>query len=763
MKVRTAIAGWSIIPTKKVESEILMIEPLANVTETWATSEVAHCKTLVDVLRWRALNQPDRRAYVFLANGEREEATCTYRQLDEQARSVAAILQQHVNVGDRVLLLYPAGLDYIAAFMGCLYAGAIAVPAYPPASNRSIPRIQILATDATIRLALTNNAVLTKMRTWSRKAAEFPELIWIATDEQTATVAPDQWQPYTPTPESLAFLQYTSGSTATPKGVMVSHGNLIHNSEMMRIQARGVLNATSVGVSWLPMFHDMGLISGILQPLYIGFPGILMAPAAFIQRPLRWLQAISHYRGTISYAPNFAYDLCATHIAPEERSQLDLQSWQIAINAAEPVRVETVKRFTAAFAPCGLQKTVISPAYGLAETTLMATCTVLETEAPIIHLDKLQLEQNRVLLVAASKPGQTLDLISCGRPAKDQRVVIANPETLETCPPGEVGEIWVAGPSMTQGYWQRPQETEFTFHAYLKDTHEGPFVRTGDLGFVAHEEVFVTGRLKDLIIIRGRNYYPQDIELAAERSHPSLRPGCSAAFATEIGNEERLVIIHEVIRHYDKPEIIIQALRQAIAEQFEIRAHTIVLIRYGSIYKTSSGKIQRRRCREAFLKNELLVVAADTQDDTPQAQDQLDPEKQQAFLKQFGEATPTQKREMLLALVTEQVQAVLSAIPQEQITPQRNLLSLGMDSLSGTQLMSRLQNFLQCSLPNALTIMMSEPTIDQLVDHLGTEIVSLQAESGLKAWLGAVVTLTEAETEAQLMEQLMTLEDGNRF
>ncbi len=704
-----------------------MSEPLSKTTELLTASEIAHCKTLVDVLRWRALHQPDRCAYIFLLDGEREEVAYTYAQLDAQARLVAATLQRHIETGERVLLLYPAGLDYIAAFMGCLYAGAIAVPAYPPASSRSVPRIQTLVIDAGIKLALTNNSVLKKMHSWSRQIPELSALRWIATEEQGATATPDQWQQYTPAPEDLAFLQYTSGSTGTPKGVMVSHGNLMHNSEMMRRHAHYWFTSESVGVSWLPMFHDMGLISGVLQPLYIGFPGVLMAPVAFIQRPSRWLQAISQYRGTVGYAPNFAYELCISHTSPEERAQLDLSSWTIAINAAEPVRRETVERFNATFAPCGLKKTAMSPAYGLAETTLMVSCNPIAAEVSIIHLDKSQLEQNRVLVVASHEADKTLDIVGCGFVAQDQRVVIANPETMETCHAEEIGEIWVSGPSMTQGYWQRPLETENTFHAYLKDTNEGPFVRTGDLGFVLNGEVFVTGRFKDLIIIRGRNYYPQDIELTVEHCHPSLRPGCGAAFSTTFGNEEKLVIIQEVIRHHEEPALIIEAIRQAVAEQHEIQAHAVVLIRFGSIFKTSSGKIQRRACRDAFLKDELLVVASDILEEASQAQDYLDPEIQQAFLRQLEETMPAQQKELLEALVIEQVHAVLSAIPVEQITPEQNLLSLGMDSITGTQLMNRLQNFLGRSLPDALTFMMSKPTIDRLVDYLATKIISSEA------------------------------------
>lgn len=577
-----------------------------DISELSVAMDLAQCKTLVDILRWRALHQPDQRAYIFLTNGEQEEASYTYAQVDARARSIAATLQQQNSAGAQVLLLYPPGLEYIAAFMGCLYAKAVAVPAYPPSSPRSVPRIQTIVADAGVQLILTTRAILAKVQTWAEKLPELSALQWLATDEDAMVVSPDDWDQSTPTAESLAFLQYTSGSTGSPKGVMVSHGNLMCNSEMMRIH--GQHTSKSVGVSWLPMFHDMGLILGVLQPLYVGFPTVLMAPAAFTQRPLRWLQAISRYQGTTCAAPNFAYEFCISRITPEERAQLHLQSWHMAVNAAEPVRAETIERFRAVFAPCGLKQTTMTPSYGLAETTLMVSSSKVDAEPTILHLDKTRLEQQRILITPTSMPGKTYAIVSCGHLGRDHRVVIVNPETMETCNQEKIGEIWVAGPSMAQGYWQRPQDTEVTFRAYLKDTGEGPFVRTGDLGFIHNGEIFITGRLKDLIIIAGRNYYPQDIELIVEHSHTSLQIGSGAAFSIEMDNEERLVIVQEVGRHHEEPETIVDAINQAITEQCEIKAHVIVLIRYGSIFKTSSGKIQRKACRQAFINGELKVV-----------------------------------------------------------------------------------------------------------------------------------------------------------
>jgi natural product biosynthesis luciferase-like monooxygenase protein/amino acid adenylation domain-containing protein len=682
------------------------------------------CATLVEVLHTRALYQPNRLAYTFLLNGETEEKHVTYAELERQARAIAAMLQRICSPAARVLLFYPSGLEYISAFFGCLYAGMIAVPAYPPSSDRSVPRIQTIAADAGATVALTVDAVLAKMRRLFGQVPEFSDMRLIATDTDEVAVQAEQWQRYLPTPQSLAFLQYTSGSTGTPRGVMASHGNVMHNSEMIRKRCQHT--PESVGISWLPLFHDAGLIEGILQPLYVGYHEILMAPAAFIQRPFRWLEAISRYRCTTTEAPNFAYELCMNRITSKERARLDLQSWCLAANGAEPVRAETIERFTAVFAECGLKKTALTPAYGLAETTLLVACGSVESETTVVHLDRWHLEEGRVLVTSTHEPGKTVDIVSCGAIAEDQRVVIVNPETMQACQAEVIGEIWVAGPSMAQGYWQRPLETEHTFHACIKNTGEGPFVRTGDLGFVYKGEIYVTGRLKDLIILRGRNYYPQDIERSVEGSHPSLRPGCGAAFSVEVSGEERLVIVQEVERHHSEPEGIIETIRRVIAEEYEISTYAVVLLRYGSLLKTSSGKIQRRACREAFLNHGLPAVASHILHDAPPVADQRDVHGQQTFLRQLEEAIQTQKRELLLALVTEQVYAVLSLKPEQPITPEQSLLSLGMDSLLGTQLVNRLETRLG-DLPGILTFMMSEPTINKLVEYLTSEVLLSQA------------------------------------
>lgn len=560
-------------------------------------------ETFIELLRRRALEQPGQRAYTFLLDGEVEERRLTYAELDRQARSIAALLQSLCNEGERALLLYPPGLDYIAAFFGCLYAGVIAVPAYPPRNDRALPRLQAIIHDAGATLVLGTQAVFSKMNSMFNRAPELRLLKRIAIDA-AIEAGEEAWREPAIHPENLAFLQYTSGSTGTPKGVMLTHRNLLHNEAA--IYERFGHAPESVVVSWLPTCHDMGLIGGMLQPLYGGFPCILMAPAAFIQRPLRWLRAISRYRATTSGGPNFAYDHCVRNIAPEQKADLDLSCWTLAFNGAEPVRRETMARFAAAFEPCGFRREAFYPCYGLAEASLIVSGGMKGIVPKIQDLDKGALEQNRVVPVLE---GAAVSFIGCGETLAEQQIVIAHPESGRRCAPDEIGEIWVSGPSIAKGYWNRPKETEETFRAFLSETGEGPFLRTGDLGFLKEGALFVTGRLKDLIVIQGRNHYPQDIELTVERSAPIFRAGCGAVFSIDVDGEERLVVVQEVDFRQRPDEKVLGAVRLAVAREHELEVYAVVLIHAGTLPKTSSGKIQRCLCRFKFLANDLEKMA----------------------------------------------------------------------------------------------------------------------------------------------------------
>jgi acyl-CoA synthetase (AMP-forming)/AMP-acid ligase II len=561
--------------------------------------------SFIDLLRYRAQHQPEQTAYIFLDRGETEGNTLTYQQLDERARGIAAKLQQLDAMGERALLLYPPGLEFITAFLGCLYAGVIAVPAYPPRNNQNSSRLEAIALDAEAAIGLTTTAFLPSIERWLEQTSQLT-LRWLTTDDMAQDDSLTWHQPSI-NHHTLAFLQYTSGSTGMPKGVMVSQGNLMHNSAS--IHHCFADTAHSRGVSWLPPYHDMGLIGGILQPLYVGASTVLMSPVDFLQKPIRWLQAISHYRATTSGGPNFAYDLCASKIKPEQLETLDLSSWEVAFTGAEPVRAETIEQFVTTFAPCGFRRTAFYPCYGMAETTLIVSGG-LKPQPPVIQsIDSVSLEQHQV--IAAPDEANARQLVGCGQGLPDQKTVIVDPTTLTRCPDRQVGEVWVAGPSVAQGYWHKPEATHETFNAYLADSQEGPFLRTGDLGFLHAGELFITGRIKDVIIIRGQNHYPQDIELTVERSHPALRLGGGAAFSVEMKGAERLVIVQEVERSYLKKletQAVVGNIRQSVAAQHDLQVYAAILVKTGSIPKTSSGKIRRHACKAEFLTNSLNVV-----------------------------------------------------------------------------------------------------------------------------------------------------------
>ena len=561
--------------------------------------------TLVELLRHRALHQGDDVGFRFLVDGERETVEWTYSDVDRKARAVAASLQAMGLEGERALLLYPSGLEFLAAFFGCLYAGVTAVPAYPPRRNRNMARIQAIAADAEAKVALTTFDVLERVQTMIADTPALQQIRWRATDQWDEQLA-DQWQRPDVHGDTLAFLQYTSGSTGMPKGVMLTHSNLMHNSAMITYAFEH--SRSGSGVFWLPLYHDMGLIGGILQPLYMGRPNMLFSPTHFLQRPLRWLQIMTQTGATISGGPNFAYDLCTEKITAEQKKQLDLSRWSLAFNGAEPVRAETMDRFSKAFAECGFRREAFYPCYGLAEATLIVAGGYKQTEPVIRPFDADQLEQN----VAAPAEGEhrSRRLVGSGGNLLDQDIVIADAETTDPLGKNRIGEIWVSGPSVAQGYWRREAETNETFEARLSDGR-GPFLRTGDLGFLSDGELFVTGRLKDLIILRGVNHYPQDIELTVDRAHPHLKPGAGAAFTIGEQGEEQLVIVQETNRRrgLDFQEIV-DAIRKQVATNHDLGVFAIVLLKTGSIPKTSSGKIQRHACQAGFEAGTLAALAS---------------------------------------------------------------------------------------------------------------------------------------------------------
>ncbi|MBD2097356.1 fatty acyl-AMP ligase [Trichocoleus sp. FACHB-591] len=565
--------------------------------------------TFVDVLYERATCHPNQIGYRFLNESGNEHATLTYLELHQQAQTIAAWLQSRGGHQERVILLYPPGLDFIAAFFGCLYAGAIAVPAYPPRQNQSLERLQTIVADAQPKFALTNQQVLAIVDPQLHQLPNLQALQWVATD-QLDKMTRSNWQRPSIKKETLAFLQYTSGSTAAPKGVMITQGNLLHNSYLIH-QAFGH-SSRSCGVIWLPPYHDMGLVGGILQPLYSGMPVVLMAPTTFLYKPFYWLRAISHYKATTSGGPSFAYDLCIQRVTEAQRASLDLSSWKVAFNGAEPVRAETIEKFTALFASCGFRSEAFYPCYGMAETTLIVSGGD-KTKAPTLQaVQENALRQNQIIPAEIGENGSQI-LVSCGQPLTDQQVIVVDPDKLIPCLPNEVGEIWVSSPSVAQGYWNNFGATIASFHAYVADSGEGPFLRTGDLGFLQNGEVYVTGRLKDLIIIRGRNYYPQDIELTVRQNHPACYGGNGAVFTVDRQGELRLIVVQEVNRRYLRQlnyNEVVGQIRQTVVRKHELQVHTVMLVKPGSIPKTSSGKIRRFACREQFLAQNLEIVPA---------------------------------------------------------------------------------------------------------------------------------------------------------
>src|SRR5215470_5580544 len=524
--------------------------------------------TWVRLLREKAQRHPDLPVCTFLADGEAREASATYAELDVQARAIAAALQGRHSRGDRALLLFPPGLEYVSAFLGCLYAGIVAAP-FPSPALASVP--------------------------------------WLASDELGPEGA-DTWSDPGVTADSVAFIQYTSGSTAAPKGVVLTHGNTLHNSAAIQ-EALGH-TARSVGVIWLPPYHDMGLVGGILQPLYVGFPVVLLSPLHFLQRPLRWLAAMSRYRATITAGPDFAYELCVRRTTPEQRMALDLSCVESAVVGAEPVNPATLERFVEAFAPYGFRREALRPSYGLAESTLMVTASARPSTTAMQPLpDTPGVKVVDTPLGVGARSSRVM--VSCGRPGLGQRVVVVDPDSGRPCRSDTIGEVWVAGPSVAAGYWNRPEETGAVFGAYLSDTAEGPFLRTGDLGFVHEGDLFISGRLKDLIIIRGRKLHPTDIERTVARSHPGLRAGGGAAFAITVDGQEQLVVVHETERHHAPRDhdAMIGAIRSAVIEEHDVLVTSVRLVRPGSLPRTANGKAQRSVCRESFLAGVFDLAA----------------------------------------------------------------------------------------------------------------------------------------------------------
>ncbi len=679
-------------------------------------NQITEYFTLVDLLRYRAINQPQQTAYTFLKDGEIEAGSLTYQELDRRAKAIAAHLQSLDTLGERALLLYPPGLEFIAAFCGCLYAGAIAIPAPPPDQarlKRTLPRLQAIAKDAQASLVLTTSGILSQLQDAQEQILEFRAMRWLASEEINSQLA-QQWQQPDINSDTLTYLQYTSGSTSTPKGVMISHKNLIHHCSSLSQTCD--YTPDSVTVTWMPYFHDYGLVEGLIQPLYAGIPCYLMSPLAFIKRPIRWLKAISRYKATHSQGPNFAYDYCIRKITPEQRATLDLSSWRAAGNGAEPINPKILESFFQTFKSCGFQWNASCPAYGLAEATLQVSFSSPQNQPVIGNFSAASLAENRI--VEASNYQQSVrQVVGCGQLVGDTKVTIVNPQNLTKCAGDEVGEIWVSGASVALGYWNKPEETERTFRAYLADTKEGPFLRTGDLGFLKDGELFVCGRLKDLIIIGGVNHYPQDIEWTVEQCHPSIRPDHCATFSVEIDGEERLVVVADLERRTQDINDVVSAILQAVAEYHELEVYAISLLKKGSILKTTSGKIQRQACRKAFLERSLEVVEEWNRGDKGDKSGETQPPESKVHLSE----------EVIQDWLIAQLAHRLNIAPT-QIDVREPFARYGLASREAVSLVGELEEWLVCEL--SPTLLWEYPTIKALARHLTGKTDSLVTAKG---------------------------------
>ena len=566
--------------------------------------------TIVDSIIEHAQSRPEAIAFQYLSDLEQTPHELTYQGLLQEAGAIALLLGKIAAPGDRIMLFFPPGMAYIKAFYGCLLAGMVAVPLYPPRRNSKSDRLIKVAQSCRSVVALTTLSELALVRAaWQEQNGLGLQLDFHATDGIVFDENAPFVRPAT-NPDAIAFLQYTSGSTGTPKGVMVSHQNIIANVRHLSTMSTG--NSADVFVNWLPLFHDLGLITAVLWPVYLGAISILMAPAVFVREPLIWLKAITRYRGSMCGAPNFAYDLCVSKIADRDLAGLDLSSWRVAYNAAEPVRAGTLEAFQSRFAACGLPPAAFYPAYGMAEATVLITGGNAAAVPPMLVANKQKLAEKQLCLV---EPGheQATRIVACGNALAPHQVCIVDPESCTALPDGKVGEIWFAGPSVSPGYWQLDELNQQTFDQKIAGNDSGTgFLRTGDLGVMWQGELYVTGRIKDLIILRGRNYYPQDIELSVAGAHPAIREGAIAAFAVTGHALERLVVVAEIEREHFRsiaPDEVIHAIRKQVAQDHDITPDQVILLKPYRIPQTSSGKIQRRQTRQMLLDGELELIA----------------------------------------------------------------------------------------------------------------------------------------------------------
>ncbi len=709
-----------------------------------STSADSPLTTLVDLLRARRAATPGKELFRFVLGDGQAAEVLRYDDLDRRARAIGAKLARDYEVGSRALLLFAPGLDFVEAYFGCLYGGLVPVPAALPSRKSRAGTLELLTRDAQPAAVLTSERDEELIRRLGDAAPSLHALDMWAVD-QISDEAAASWRMPAVSSRSLALLQYTSGSTSNPRGVMVTHENLMVNSALIQ-QAFGT-SPESRGVFWLPLFHDMGLIGGMLQTVYCGGSSVLMAPAAFLHRPRLWLEMISETQATISGGPNFAYEQCVRRIPESERQGLDLRSWQVAFTGAEPIRADTLDRFCDAFASCGFQRRALLACYGLAEATLLVTSASADHEPRTLDVEASELENHRAVPRQASSASSSnmRSLVSCGRWRVGQHVHVVATDGTRLCQEGEVGEIWVGGASIAQGYWNQPSASQETFGGRLPGTGDGPYLRTGDLGFLLDGELYVTGRKKDLVIIRGRNFYPQDIERSVEQAHPAFRRDHCAVF-TVGPHDDQLVVVQEIEPRWRDldAEPAFQAIRQAVAREHELEVFGIALLSAGALPRTSSGKIRRRTCRAAYLARELEIIA-DWAAETPKVDMQAaaDP------LPARGERAPTalEVQTWLVHRLSERLN-----VPVSQISVHTPFVDFAMSSLDAVEITADLERWLGRRL--SPTVIYNYPTVSALAAWLA------RPAPGNNGHNSPSITSQPLEQSASLMEELQELSDA---
>jgi len=693
------------------------------------TQSAFNGNNIVDLLQWRADVDANSLAYTFLVNGYLEDGRLTYRQLQDRVLELGAKLHTMGAKGKRALLLYPQGIDFIIAFLACLAVGVIAIPVPAPETGRlkrTRPRLKAIVDDAEASIALTTSSILKIIEESEAGNSRLDALHWIDTTVRSSVV--DAWSPSEIDPSTVAYLQYTSGSTSTPKGVVVSHGNLFNH--LRCIQASGGYTAESVTVTWMPYFHDYGLVEGMMEPLFNGTPCYLLSPFSFVKRPFYWLNAISRYKATHSQAPNFAYARCVQRVSPEDREMLDLSSWLSAGIGSEPINPQVMRKFYDTFKVCGLRWEALAPAYGLAENTLAISMSPVLVPPILLKLDVTALGNSRVVEGARDDPSAAA-IVGCGRLIQNTEVAVVDPETMARCAADRIGEIWVSSDGVANGYWGRLTESEATFRAQIAGEEYEPaktYLRTGDLGFVWEQELFVTGRLKDLIIIDGVNHWPQDIEWVVEQSHPAIRAdNCCAAFAVNADDGERLVVVAETQKSWNNFEEIYDAVSQAISESLDIKLHRLVIVRSGSVPKTTSGKVQRAMSRTNLLNGEMPILWESLPIQN----------SKQTYPSRANDFEPNDITEPHFGLESWLIHEVskLTGLGMDQIGKEIPLSRLGLGSMGTLELVSLIEEKLEKRLPLA-EVIGDGRTIRQLAAILvqtdwlpsGNSLVAIQPE-----------------------------------